>query len=83
MTELQKKQRCTVDADFQTLKGTATSPFSEAQYSCTTATTRRVYARRTKQTLFHLLHRTPFVFLIAFKTTFLVFDYLNSAFCKQ
>jgi len=82
LKEVQQKERCTLDADFQTLKGKATSPFSEAQYLCTAATTRHVFARKTKQTLFHLLHRTTIVILIAF-TTFLVFDYLNSAFCKQ
>ena len=53
-------------------KERATSPSSEAQYWCIAATTRHVFARRTKQTLFHLLHRTPIVILIAFTTSLFI-----------
>ena len=42
---------------------------------------RHVCARRPKQTLFHLLHRTSIANLIAF-TIFLVIDRLNT-FCKR
>ncbi len=58
----------------------ATSPFSEAQYWCMAAATRHVFAR---QTLSHLLHRTPTIILMAFTEPLVIFDYLNTAFCKQ
>jgi len=64
LTELQQKGKCTLDAEFQTLKGKGYKPFfrginvpPQRQGICV--------SRRTKQTLFHLLHRTPIVVLIA------------------
>ena len=64
LTELQQKGKCTLDAEFQTLKGKGYKPFFR---SVNVPTQRQgiCVSRRTKQTLFHLLHRTPIVILIA------------------
>ena len=56
-----------------------TSPSSEALYCCTAAAQQKhVFARRAKQTLPHLLHMAPGVFLgvilIAFTEPLLIFD---------